>query len=314
MKKVNILFMGTPEIAVAMLSRLLEDKYRIVGVVTQPDKKIGRKQLLTMPPVKELALAHDIPVYQPGSIKEEYEQLMELDIDVLITCAYGQFIPKALLEYPKFGSFNVHTSLLPKLRGGAPIHRAIMTGESFSGVSIQRMVEKMDAGAVCAQQKVEITQEDTMGTLYDKLAQVGADLLAKTLPKIINNEACFVEQREEEATFAYNITKEEELVDFECDVQTVYNHIRALIPQPCAYAYVHQKKLKFHKARMIRDNQPHVCGQIEGLIDQGIAIGAMNGYVLIDELQMEGKAKTDAKSFYNGIGKNLIGYIINSEQ
>ena len=260
--------MGTPEIAVSMLERLWSDGYRIIGVVSQPDKKVGRKQVLQMPPVKQAALAHDIPVYQPIRIRDDYEELMQLDIDLIVTCAYGQFIPSKLLEHPTYGSVNVHASLLPKLRGGAPIHKAVIEGHAESGVSIMRMV------------------------------------------KIIDGSAVFVEQNEAEATFAYTIQKEEEHVDFSRDVESVYNHIRGLIPAPCAYALVNGKKLKFHKVRRLSKKGSAACGEIIGMVDGGYAIACADGLILADELQLEGKAKMEAKVFFNGSGKNLIGYIV----
>ena len=295
--------MGTPEIAVSMLERL-------IGVVSQPDKKVGRKQVLQMPPVKQAALAHDIAVYQPIRIRDDYEELMQLDIDLIVTCAYGQFIPSKLLEHPTYGSVNVHASLLPKLRGGAPIHKAIIEGHAESGVSIMRMVKKMDAGAVMAQSHVTIEDEDTMGSLYDKLAVSGAQLLSESIPKIIDGSAVFVEQNEAEATFAYTIQKEEEHADFRRDVESVYNHIRGLIPAPCAYALVNGKKLKFHKVRRLSKKGSAACGEIIGMVDGGYAIACADGLILADELQLEGKAKMEAKVFFNGSGKNLIGCIV----
>lgn len=309
-KQIRILFMGTPEIAVSMLKRLWSDGYQIIGVVSQPDKKVGRKQVLQMPPVKQEALKHEIPVYQPIRIRDDYEQLMQLDIDLIVTCAYGQFIPSKLLEYPTYGSINVHASLLPKLRGGAPIHKAIMEGHAQSGVSIMRMVKKMDAGAVMAQSHVAISDEDTMGSLYDKLAVSGAQLLSESIPKIIDGSAVFVEQNEAEATFAYTIQKDEEHVDFSRDVKSVYNHIRGLIPAPCAYVLADGKKLKFHKVRRIPEKGAAACGEIIGMVDGGFAIACADGLILADELQLEGKAKMAAKVFFNGSGKNLIGKIV----
>lgn len=309
MKK-KILFMGTPDIAVAMLERIIQDGYEVIGVVTQPDKKVGRKQVLQMPPVKEVALQHALPVYQPIKIKEDYEAFLTMDIDLIVTCAYGQFIPQRLLEYPSEGSINVHASLLPKLRGGAPIHKAIIEGHEETGMSIMRMVKKMDAGAVMAQCRVPITQDDTMGSLYAKLAKAGADLLSESMPKIFAHEANFCEQNEAEATFAYTISKEEEHVDFHQDIQTVYNHIRGLIPAPVAHGLVNGKKLKFHKVRMVRKETTHTPGEILGLMDGGYAIAAMHGLLLVDEIQLEGKAKLDAKTFYNGSGKQLVGSIV----
>lgn len=313
MKTCRILFMGTPDIAVSMLNRIITDGYDVIGVVTQPDKRAGRKKELKMPEVKQRAIEANIPVYQPIKIKDAVDELMQLDIDLIVTCAYGQFIPSKLLEYPTYGSINVHASLLPKLRGGAPIHKAIINGDKQTGMSIMRMVKAMDAGPVMAQCVVDIDEMDTTGILYDKLAKAGAKLLSESIPKLIDGTAEFVEQDESQASFAYTISKEEEWIDFDQDVQRVYDHIRGLIPNPTGYALLDGKKVKFHKVRMRKDDKVHTPGEIEGMIENGYAISAQNGYILVDEIQMEGKAKTDAKSFYNGSGKQLIHKIFNSK-
>lgn len=310
MKNIKILFMGTPDIAVSMLDRLVKDKYDVIGVVTQPDKKAGRKQQLKMSEVKKYALEHELPVYQPIRIRDEYQELMSLSIDLIVTCAYGQFVPQELLELPTYGSINVHASLLPKWRGGAPIHKAVIEGDAESGMSIMRMVKKMDAGAVMAQSRVPILQEDTTGDMYTKLAKAGADLLSESIPKIIDGTAIFIEQNEEEATFAYTIKKEEEHIDFNKNVQAVYNHIRGLIPFPVGNAIVNNKKIKFHKVRMILENHSYQPGEMIGWMYDGYAIATIGGYIIVDEIQLEGKAKIDAKSFYNGNGKQLVGKIL----
>lgn len=303
----KILFMGTPDIAVSMLKQILADGYDVIGVVTQPDKKAGRKQELKMSEVKQCALQHNIPVYQPVRIKDDYKDLMMLGADLIVTCAYGQFIPSELLEAPTYGSINVHASLLPKLRGGAPIHKAIIYGEKETGMSIIRMVKAMDAGAVMAQCKVRIEETDTAGSLYDKLAEAGAKLLSESIVKIKEGKAVFVEQQEEKATFAYTISKEEEFISFDRDISKVYDHIRGLIPFPVGHGIINNKKVKFHKVRKVEKAIYSKPGEVLGLLDGGFAIAAVNGYVLIDEIQMEGKAKTDAKAFFNGAGKQLVG-------
>ena len=307
MKTCKILFMGTPDIAVSMLDRILKDGYEVVGVVTQPDKKAGRKQQLKMPEVKVRALKEGLNIYQPMKIKDAVEELMQLDIDLIVTCAYGQFIPSKLLEYPTYGSINVHASLLPKLRGGAPIHKAIIHGDKQTGMSIMRMVKAMDAGAVMRQCIVDIEEDDTTGILYDKLAKAGAQLLSECIPDIISGNAVFHEQEEGEATFAYTIQKEEEYIDFSMPLQKVYDHIRGLIPFPIGYAKIDGKNMKFYQARKKVQQHAHTAGEIIGLMDGGFGVAVDGGYILLDELQLEGKAKCDAKSFYNGAGRNLIG-------
>lgn len=299
--------MGTPEIAKCMLETLHTNGYDIVGVVTQPDKKAGRKQQLKCSEVKQYALEHEIAVYQPISIKNEYESLFDVECDLIVTCAYGQFIPEALLQRPRLGSINVHASLLPKLRGGAPIHKAIIYGEKETGISIMRMVKRMDAGAVMAQSKITIGEDETMGELYDRLSDCGAKLLLESVEVLAKGEALFVEQDEAAATFAYAITKGEEHIDFNRDVQEVYNHIRGLIPWPIGYAMIQGKKYKFHKAKMIRKEHQDEAGKMIGLEKDALKISALNGYILVEEIQMEGKGKMAAKAFFNGAGKQLVG-------
>lgn len=306
----KIVFMGTPPIASVMLKRILADGYDVVGVVTQPDKKVGRKQVLSMSAVKEVALAHNIPVFQPLKIKEDYQAITALDIDLIVTCAYGQFVPETVLQYPTYGSINAHASLLPKLRGGAPIHKAIINGDHETGMSVMRMVKKMDAGAVMAQCRVPITQLDTTGDLYDKLGIAGSELLSQSIKQIEEGSAVFVEQNEEEATFAYTISKEEECIDFSKPLQKVYDQIRGLVPFPVGYALLEGKKIKFHKASMKPANHTCAIGELVGMMDGYFAIACLGGYLLLEELQLEGKAKVDAKSFYNGNGKNLVGHIL----
>lgn len=298
--------MGTPDIAVSMLSRIMQDGHEVLAVVTQPDKKVGRKQLVQMSSVKQYACEHDIKVLQPVRIKEGYEDIMQLQADLIVTCAYGQFIPTVLLEAPKYGSINVHASLLPKLRGGAPVHKAIVYGEKATGISIMRMVSKMDAGAVMAQCRVPILDDDTAGDLFDRLAVAGAALLSESIVALEHETAVFIEQDEALATFAYAITREEEYVHFNQDVHAVYNHIRGMIPYPIAYCDVDGKHVKFHKVRMKEEEHSYKLGEIVGMMEDGLAIAAKGGFIIVDEIQVEGKAKMDAKAFFNGAGKKLL--------
>lgn len=305
--KTKIVFMGTPNIACSMLQQLIDDGYDVVGVVSQPDKKVGRKQELKMSEVKQLALSYDIPVFQPIKINEDYEQIKEWNPDLIVTCAYGQFIPQHILELPTYGSINVHASLLPKLRGGAPIHWAVIQGDKTTGMSIMRMVKKMDAGGVMAQRSVTIDELDTMGDVYEKLKICGASLLHDSIPNLLNGTAVFKEQDEAQATFGYNISKEEERIDFTKDINTIYNHMRGLIPFPVSYGICHGKKIKFHKVRKKEANHNLKVGELCGIMEDGYAIAVKGGYILLDELQIEGKAKVDAKAFANGQGRSWQG-------
>lgn len=306
MEQKKIIFMGTPPIAQTMLERLVKDGYAIISVVTQPDRKAGRRQEVVMPPVKEYALTQGLPVYQPEDIRCAYEPLLQLDADLIVTCAYGQFIPQILLEKPRFGAINLHASLLPKLRGGAPVHKAIINGDTQSGMSIMRMVRKMDAGAVMAQCRVAIEETDTAGTLFDKLAVAGAELLSESLPHIFDGSAVFVEQNEAEATFAYTIRREEEKIDFSQPLDVVYNHARGLIPFPVGYALHEGKKVKLHRVRRLPAKHDWEAGTCVGMLENGFAVALPGGYLLIDEIQVEGKKKCDARAFFNGAGKQWV--------
>ena len=223
----KIIFMGTPDFSVPVLKRIIDEGYEVIAVVTQPDRPVGRKKVMTPPPVKVEAIKQGIPVYQPEKIreKEELEKIIRLQPDLVVTAAFGQILPNELLETPKFGCINVHASLLPELRGGAPIHYSILQGKEKTGITIMYMAEKLDAGDILTQAEVIIEEEDNVGTMHDKLSQVGSDLLAETLPKLLNGELQPIKQDDEKATFAPNIKRsvekirsEERRVGKECPV------------------------------------------------------------------------------------------------
>ena len=241
----KIVFMGTPDFAVNVLQGLI-DNYDVVGVVSQPDKRIGRHQVLTNTPVKELALKYDIPVFQPIRIREDYEDILNLNPDLIVTCAYGQIIPKAILDYPRLGCINVHASLLPKLRGGAPIHKAIIDDYGTTGVTIMYMDVKMDSGDIISQREVKILDSDNLESLHDKLSEVGTSLLLDTLPSIIDGSNSRTKQDEDEVTYAYNIKREEEHIDFSKTSREVFNLIRGLCPVPSSNAILDEKEMKIY--------------------------------------------------------------------
>ena len=194
----KIIFMGTPDFSVPVLKRIIDEGYEVVAVVTQPDRPVGRKRVLTPPPVKVEAEIHGIPVYQPEKIRDEAElaKILALHADLVVTAAFGQILPNELLEAPKYGCINVHASLLPELRGGAPIHYSILQGKEKTGITIMYMAEKLDAGDILTQAEVMIEEEDNVGTMHDKLSQVGADLLADTIPKLLKGELTPTKQDE----------------------------------------------------------------------------------------------------------------------
>jgi len=307
MNSERILFMGTPDFAVAILKKLIELDCNIIGVVTQPDKPVGRNQLVAPTPVKEIALKFGIPVLQPIKIGNAKDDIIALNPDCIITCAYGQFIPESILNIPHLGAYNVHASLLPKYRGGAPIHQSIIDGNKVTGISIMRMVKKMDAGDVLSVVQIAIEDTDTMGNLHDKLKIAGAELLAQTLPQILTQTFTLTPQDESEVTFAYNITKEQEFVNFNRDVKVVYDHIRGLTPWPVAYGRIEGRKVKFWQIHMDKGQYLAQPSEVIGLIDHSLAIQAIDGIILCDVLQLEGKGKIQATDFFNGMGKIWVG-------
>lgn len=311
MVKTKVIFMGTPEFAVKMLEVLVEEGMEVVAVVTQPDKPVGRKHEIQASPVKARALLYGFEVIQPLKIGDSFEEISSLKADLIVTCAYGQFIPSRILETPPYGSINVHASLLPAYRGGAPIHKAIIDGQTKTGISIMRMVKKMDAGDVMSSCEVEITLEDTVGTLHDKLQEAAASLLRNSLPVLLSGNAVWQTQDETQATFAYNITKEQEFIDFNRPALIVYNHIRGLIPWPVGYGMIAEKKIKFHNVKLLAGMVKGSVGEVLGLIDSAFAVQAQDGIILLYELQLEGKGKANAIDFFNGFGKSLIGICFN---
>ena len=306
MKDVKILFMGTASFSSCVLKKLLETNYNVIAVVTQPDRLVGRKKVLTMPEVKEVALKHDILVYQPQSIKNDYQDLLALKPDLIITAAYGQMIPEAILNLPSLGCINVHASLLPKYRGGAPVHYAIINGEEVTGVTIMYMVKKMDAGNIISQEEVKIAPDETTGELYDRLSDVGAKLLVETLPSIINKTNASIEQDENLVTYAPVISHEQEKIDFNQSVKQVYNHVRGLNPWPGAYTTYQDKVVKIwagsiHHCQNATNHHSHQeNGTIVKVFKDAIGVKTADGIYLITELQIAGKKRMLVKDYLNG--------------
>ncbi len=313
-KKLRIVFMGTPEFSVPVLEALIEN-YQVVGVVTQPDKEVGRHHEIKPTPVKEVALKNNILVLQPQRIKKEYQEILDLNADLIVTCAYGQMIPKEILDAPKYGCINVHASLLPKLRGGAPIHRAIINNETRTGITIMYMVEKMDAGDILAQEETPIFKEDNVGILHDRLSKMGAKLLIETIPDLINGKIKPIPQKEEEVTYAWNIKREEEKIDFNQRTIDIYNQIRGLNPWPGGYALLEGKVVKIYEAR-ISDSffTTKKNGEIGKIYEDGIGVSTKDGEIIITKLQPSGKRKMLAKEYLNGVHEeDLLGKVFNEE-
>lgn len=299
MKNIKVVFMGTPEFSVPVLAALI-DNTNVVGIVTQPDKG-------NIPPVKKLALEKNIKVFQPSKIRTEYDDILSLNPDIIVTCAYGQIIPKDILDYPKLGCINIHASLLPKLRGGAPIHRAILEGYKETGITIMYMDESMDTGDIISMESITIGDNETVGSLHDRLKILGRDLFMKTLPIIVNGNVNRIQQKNEEATYAYNIKRIDEKIDWNETKEKIHNQIRGLNPFPGSYSLLDDKILKIWESQVSEEKTNGENGEIVKL-DSGIHVKVSNGSIIIKSLQLEGKRKMNYKEFING--RNLIGKIL----
>jgi len=306
MENIKIVYMGTPDFSVGPLKNLTK-KYDVIAVVTQPDKEVGRKKEIKYSPVKEFAIQNNKKILQPIKIKEDFKDIIDLKPDIIITCAYGQIIPKDLLEYPKYGCINIHASLLPKLRGGAPIHKAIINGYDKTGVTIMYMDEKMDSGDIIYQKEVIIDENDNAGTLFDKLSILGSDMIIEILPSIISGENKRIKQDENEVTFAYNITREEEKIDFNKPTKDVYNQIRGLYPWPVGYSILDGKKVKIFESLKGTSNKEGTPGEIINVYKDSIGVKTLDGEILLLSIQFEGKKRISVKDYLNGIkDKNSI--------
>lgn len=304
----KIVFMGTPDFSVPVLKQIINDGYEVIGVVTQPDRPVGRKKALTPPPVKVEALKHGIPVFQPEKIrnKEELAPILELAPDLIITAAFGQILPKQLLDAPQYGCINVHASLLPELRGGAPIHYAILQGKEKTGITIMYMAEKLDAGDILTQVEVPISENDNVGTLHDKLSKAGSKLLSETLPRLLNGELQPIKQKEEDATFAYNIKREQEKIDWTQTGESIYNHIRGLKPWPGAYTILNGSVLKIWQSAKTPSQQSEKPGTIVKIEEDGFIVSTGNQTALkILEIQPSGKKRMAVEQFLRGAGSGL---------
>ncbi|MCM1514165.1 MAG: methionyl-tRNA formyltransferase [Anaeroplasma bactoclasticum] len=296
----KIVFMGTPSFGVPILEALIE-KYEVIGVVTQPDKRVGRKQEIVMSPVKVCALQHNIPVFQPEKIRKNYEEIMALAPDLIVTAAYGQLVGMKLLNCPKYRSINVHASLLPLYRGGAPIHQAIKDGQKKTGVTIMYMEKEMDAGDILAQREIEILDEDNCGSMFEKLSYLGRDLLMETIEGLCNHTITPIPQDTERATFAYNITKEEEQLDFTQNARMVFNHIRAYNPSPIAHMRIKGETLKIYASRIADEKHQLAPGTIYVKEKNRVFVACGEQTVLeLLEVQPVGKKVMQAKEFANG--------------
>ena len=310
MKNLKVIFMGTPTFAVPILESLIKNT-NVIMVVSQPDREKDRKGNYLYTPTKQVAIEHNIEVFQPTKIKEDYEKIIKVHPDIIITCAYGQIIPEIILNCPKYGCINVHGSLLPKLRGGAPIHHAIINGEKETGITIMYMDKKMDSGDIITQRSTPIDDNENLDTLYERMSYIGKDLLLDTLPSIINGTNKRIKQDESKVTFGLNITKEEEKIDFNNNSKNIYNLIRGLSSVPGAYCYLNDKRLKIYASLTTNIKSKNNPGTIENIDKDSIYVSTKDNLLKITDIKLEGKKRCLVKDFINGINKKeYIGKVL----
>ena len=294
--------MGTPDIAATCLKKLLSDGFDVVGVFTQPDRPKGRGMKMVYSPVKEVALAAGLPVYQPENFRtdEPVEQLKALQPDIVAVVAYGRILPQRVLDIPAKGCVNIHASLLPQYRGSAPYQWAVLDGLKETGVSAQHMVLQMDAGDVIDVAKTPIGENETAGELLDRLAVLGADLLSRTLTRFENGSVEAARQNEEEVTFAPMLDKNMCPIDWTKTAQQVHNHVRGLHPWPVATAELAGTKFKIHQTVVLEDAPVAAPGTILGLTKTGLQVACGSGAVEIRSLQAEGGKRMAAPDYFRG--------------
>ena len=310
MKNLKVVFMGTPTFSVPVLEQLIKET-NVILVVSQPDREKDRKGNILPTPTKKIALENNIEVYQPTKIKEDYNKIISLKPDIIITCAYGQIIPEEILNCSKYGCINVHGSLLPKLRGGAPIHHAIINGDKTTGITIMYMDKLMDSGDIISQEKLEIKENDNLDIVYEKMSHLGANLLIKTLPSIIEGTNQRIKQNEKEVTFGYNITKEEEKIDFSKESKRIHNQIRGLSSVPGAYCLLENKRLKIYGSELTEEKSKSQPGTINNIDKTGIYVSTKDLIIKLTDIKLEGKKRCLVKDFINGIKiEEYIGKVL----
>lgn len=301
MKNKNIVFMGTPDFSVPVLKMLIENT-NVIIVVTQPDKIVGKDKTVSFSPVKKLAIEENIPVFQPLRIRKDFEELKNLDIDLIVTCAYGQIIPKEILDMPKYGCINVHASILPKYRGSAPIQWCLFNNDDVTGVTIMYMDEGMDTGDIIKIKEIPILVSDNVGTLHDKLSIVGRDLLYDVLPTIFDKTNARIKQGDD-YTMAPMIKREDERLDFNEEGKKILGKIKGLNPWPLANIIINNQEIKVLEAEFIEKEIKNV-GIIKEIDKKKLGITCKNGIIYLKKIKPSGKKVMEINSFLNGIDKD----------
>ncbi len=302
----NIVYMGTPDFAVPALEAIIEAGHKVVAVVTQPDRPKGRGKELAISPVKECALKHDLNIMQPEKIKNEdaVNALKELDADIYVVAAFGQILSQEILDIPKFGCVNIHASLLPKYRGAAPIQQAILDGEKSTGVTIMQMNAGMDTGDILTTAVIPIEDEDTAGTMFDKLSALGGKLIVETLPKIETGQITPTAQNEEESSKCGKITKEMGHINWNMSAAKIRCLVQAMNPWPSAFTRIGGKMLKIWSVKAWSEKENGAAGTVSEVTRDSFLVNTGNGLLEIFEVQLEGKKRMLVKDF-------LLGYEIN---
>ena len=308
MKDLKVIFMGTPEYSVPVLKMLIEET-NVIGVVTQSDKMVGRKKILTPCPVKQVALDNNIKVFSPLKIRKDYADIVNLNPDIIVTCAYGQIIPEELIYAPLYNTINVHASLLPKYRGGAPIHHAIINGEKEVGITIMYTDKGMDSGDIIEKESFDVDINDTYDIVSNKMSEMGALLLKKVLPSIIEGTCNKIKQDDSEVTFAPIIKREDEHIDFNNIALNVHNKIRGLSSVPGAYSVLDGVNIKILLSSLedtLDTNKE--CGTITRVDKDSIYVACSDKEIKLLKIQIPGKKVMLVKDYLNGVNKDsLIG-------
>jgi methionyl-tRNA formyltransferase len=304
--KPRILFMGTPAFALPALEMLCNHNYPIIGVVTQPDRPQGRGQKEIPPPVKQLAQKLGLPVFQPPKVKDAsfLQIFQELNPEMVVVAAFGQILPKTIIEYPRFGCLNIHPSLLPKYRGAAPLNWAIIRGETKTGVTIMLMDEGMDSGNIILQRETPLASDETFGALHDRLAQEGASLLIEAIDLTVAGVAKPQPQDSSLVSFAPRLKKETGLIDWSRNCADIVNLIRGLSPSPAAYTLVDGQNLKIFKVQANISEVAEAPGTVGSVFKEGLPVAAADGYVILQEVQLAGKKRMNIHDFLRGVRIN----------
>ncbi len=306
LKQLQFLLMGTPELARDVFQSIHQEGYKIVGLVCQPDTFTGRDKTITKPPTKIWAEANQIPVFQPERIKEDYQFLNSLDIDFILTLAYGQIVPQVVLDKPRFGAYNFHGSLLPKYRGASPIRYALINQEKETGMTLMKMVMAMDAGPIYAVKRLAILPDDNYASLLQRYSGFTSQFAIQVLPRLCRGELSPIPQNEKEVTFAPLIKKEDEHFNLSLSIDSLIGWIRGLSDIPGGYFNYQDKKLKVFQALILNRTQLHPIGEILKADHEGFYLQVRGGVLNLLQVQMEGKGKMLGTVFANG-HRHLLG-------